>query len=72
MRISPVHTVQAIGVDLDLSDKGLGIRSRRYTMLVDDGVVRCSNAAPHCCCCCLSGALQPCGSCSSSACLHVP
>ena len=31
--------LQAIGVDLDLSDKGLGLRSRRYTMLIDDGVV---------------------------------
>lgn len=34
-----VCALQAIGVDLDLSDKGLGVRSRRYTMLVDDGVV---------------------------------
>ena len=32
--------VQAIGVELDLTDKGLGVRSRRYAMLVDDGVVR--------------------------------
>jgi peroxiredoxin len=31
---------KAIGVELDLSDKGLGIRSRRYAMLVDDGVVK--------------------------------
>ncbi len=31
---------KAIGVDLDLTDKGLGIRSRRYAMLVDDQV-RC-------------------------------
>ena len=30
---------QALGVELDLSDKGLGIRSRRYAMLLDDGVV---------------------------------
>jgi len=30
---------KAIGVDLDLVEKGLGIRSRRYAMLVDDGVV---------------------------------
>ena len=35
---------QAIGVDLDLSDKGLGLRSRRYTMLIDDGVVSMSPA----------------------------
>lgn len=31
---------QAIGVDLDLVEKGLGVRSRRYAMLVDNGVVR--------------------------------
>lgn len=31
--------MQALGVDLDLSDKGLGVRSRRYAMLLDDGVV---------------------------------
>eukprot|EP00898_Chlorokybus_atmophyticus_P008101 jgi/Chlat1/8292/Chrsp78S07710 len=31
---------QALGVELDLSDKGLGIRSRRYSMLVDDGVIK--------------------------------
>jgi peroxiredoxin len=34
---------QAIGVDLDLVEKGLGIRSRRYAMLVDNGTVsRCA------------------------------
>ncbi|XXG63009.1 hypothetical protein AAC387_Pa05g1283 [Persea americana] len=34
-----------IGVELDLSDKpvGLGVRSRRYAMLVDDGVVKVLN-----------------------------
>jgi peroxiredoxin len=32
--------LQALGVELDLTDKGLGIRSRRYSMLIDDGVVR--------------------------------
>lgn len=31
---------QAIGAELDLTDKGLGIRSRRYTLLAEDGVVR--------------------------------
>ena len=30
---------KAIGCELDLTDKGLGVRSRRYAMLVDDGVV---------------------------------
>lgn len=31
---------KAIGVELDLADKGLGVRSRRYAMLVDDGAVK--------------------------------
>lgn len=31
---------KAIGVELDLTDKGLGIRSRRYAMLVEDMVVK--------------------------------
>ncbi len=34
---------KAIGVELDLTDKGLGMRSRRYAMLVDDGVVKTLN-----------------------------
>ncbi|XP_058087910.1 peroxiredoxin-2E-2, chloroplastic [Magnolia sinica] len=36
---------RAIGAELDLSDKpvGLGVRSRRYAMLVDDGVVKVLN-----------------------------
>jgi len=29
---------KALGVELDLGDKGLGLRSRRYAMLVDDMV----------------------------------
>lgn len=29
-----------IGVELDLSDKGLGIRSRRYALLAEDSVVK--------------------------------
>ncbi len=35
--------MQALGVELDLTDKGLGIRSRRYAMLVDDGTVKTIN-----------------------------
>ena len=34
---------QAIGVELDLTDKGLGTRSRRYSMLIEDGVVKVLN-----------------------------
>ena len=30
---------KAIGLTLDLADRGLGVRSQRYAMLVDDGVV---------------------------------
>ncbi|VFQ75060.1 unnamed protein product [Cuscuta campestris] len=36
---------RGIGVELDLSDKpvGLGVRSRRYAMLVEDGIVKVLN-----------------------------
>ncbi|KAL9253489.1 Peroxiredoxin-2E, chloroplastic-like protein [Drosera capensis] len=36
---------RAIGAELDLSDKpvGLGVRSRRYSMVVEDGVVKLLN-----------------------------
>ncbi|GIL73664.1 hypothetical protein Vretimale_5453 [Volvox reticuliferus] len=34
---------KALGVELDLVDKGLGLRSRRYSMLVDDQVVKVMN-----------------------------
>lgn len=30
---------KAIGADVDLSDKGMGVRSRRYVLVVDDGIV---------------------------------
>ena len=29
-----------LGLDRDMSDSGMGIRSRRYSLLVDDGVVK--------------------------------
>ncbi|KAH0654375.1 hypothetical protein KY289_032053 [Solanum tuberosum] len=33
----------ALGLELDLSDKGLGVRSRRYALLVDDLEVKVAN-----------------------------
>jgi peroxiredoxin len=34
---------RALGLELDLTARGMGIRSQRYSMLVDDGVVRTLN-----------------------------
>jgi peroxiredoxin len=34
---------QATGLTLDLTSKGMGLRSNRYSMLVDDGVVKALN-----------------------------
>jgi glutaredoxin-dependent peroxiredoxin len=34
---------RAVGAELDLTDKGLGVRSRRYAALVEDGVVKVLN-----------------------------
>jgi peroxiredoxin len=34
---------RAIALDIDLSGFGLGVRSKRYAMLVDDGVVKILN-----------------------------
>lgn len=31
---------KALGLELDLSEKGLGMRSKRYAMIVDNGVVK--------------------------------
>ena len=31
---------KALGLDLDLTQLGLGVRSKRYSMLVEDGVVK--------------------------------
>ncbi len=29
-----------LGLDRDMSDSGMGVRSKRYSLLVDDGVVK--------------------------------
>jgi peroxiredoxin len=34
---------RAAGLEFDLSDKGLGVRSKRYAMVVEDGVVKALN-----------------------------
>jgi peroxiredoxin len=34
---------KALGLDLDVSARGLGVRSKRYSMLVDNGVVKSLN-----------------------------
>lgn len=39
---SGIYT-KALGLELDLSEKGLGTRSRRYAILADDLVVKVAN-----------------------------
>jgi peroxiredoxin len=34
---------KALGLDLDLTDRGLGVRSQRYAMVVEDGTVKLLN-----------------------------
>jgi peroxiredoxin len=34
---------KALGLELDLTARGMGVRSQRYSMLVDDGVVKSLN-----------------------------
>jgi peroxiredoxin len=37
---------KAAGLELDLTGKGLGLRNERFSMLVDDGVVKVLNVDP--------------------------
>jgi peroxiredoxin len=34
---------KALGLEMDLTARGMGIRSQRYSMLVEDGVVKALN-----------------------------
>jgi glutaredoxin/glutathione-dependent peroxiredoxin len=34
---------KALGLEMDLSERGMGVRSKRYSMLVEDGVVKALN-----------------------------
>jgi len=34
---------KALGLDIDLGERGMGVRSKRYAMLVDDGIVKVFN-----------------------------
>ena len=38
---------KAVGLDLDLNEAGLGLRSQRYAMLVVDGTVKALNIEPE-------------------------
>ena len=35
--------VKKVGLDIDLSARGMGVRSKRYSMVVEDGVVKSLN-----------------------------
>ena len=38
---------EAVGLTLDLGERGLGTRSQRYSMIVDDGIVTAINVDPN-------------------------
>ena len=38
---------KAVGLDLDMTERGMGMRSKRYSMLVKDGVVKELNVEPQ-------------------------
>ncbi len=38
---------KALGLDLDLSARGMGVRATRFSMLVEDGVVKSVNVEPN-------------------------
>ncbi len=38
---------KAVGLELDLGERGMGMRSKRYSMLVKDGVVKELNVEPQ-------------------------
>lgn len=37
---------KAIGLSVDLTERGLGVRSQRYSMVIEDGVVKALNLEP--------------------------
>ena len=41
------HLAKAFGLDLDLNERGMGVRSKRYSMLVKNGVVKELNIEPN-------------------------
>ena len=41
------HFAEAMGLTLDLDERGLGTRSKRYAMVVDDGVVKSMAVEPN-------------------------
>lgn len=43
---SAVYT-KALGMDVDRTEAGMGIRARRFSMIVEDGVVRAINLEPE-------------------------